>query len=195
MHRLEHEEEVVMGSVESVREVVGPALTSRGLELWDVEITRDVVRILVDRPGGIDLDALTQASGVISPLLDQNPVLAPGGRYQLEVSSPGIERTLRTPDQFRRYLGSEITVKTSVPVSGARRHRGTLVAADDGTIRLQPTDAPDGAVVELRHDQIDRARTILVWGPTPPAAGKRPGKRPARATTATAAPDAKDPES
>jgi ribosome maturation factor RimP len=184
-----------MGSVESIREVAGPALASRGLELWDVEITRDVVRILVDRPGGIDLDALTQASSVISPLLDQNPALVPFGRYQLEVSSPGLERSLRTPDQFRRYLGAEITVKTGAPVSGARRHRGTLIAADEGTIRLQPTDPPGGEVIELRHDQIDRARTVLVWGPTSPAAGKRPGKRPARAATATAALDAKDPGS
>ena len=133
-----------MGSVESIREAVEPALASRGLELWDVEITRDVVRILVDRPGGIDLDALTQASRVISPLLDQNPALVPLERYQLEVSSPGLERTLRTPDQFRRYLGAEITVKTGVPVSGARRHRGTLIAADEATIRLQPTDRPVG---------------------------------------------------
>jgi ribosome maturation factor RimP len=184
-----------MGSVESVREVVEPALTSSGLELWDVEITRDVVRILVDRPGGIDLDALTRASGVISPLLDQNPRVVPLGRYQLEVSSPGLERTLRTPEQFRRYVGSEITVKTGVPVSGARRHRGTLVAADEGTIRLQPTDGPAGSVIELRHDQIDRARTVLVWGSTPPATGKRPGKRPAGAATATVALDAKDPGS
>jgi ribosome maturation factor RimP len=184
-----------MGSAERIRNVVEPALTSRGLELWDVEITRDVLRILVDRPGGIDLDALTEASGAISPLLDENPALVPLEHYQLEVSSPGLERTLRTPEQFRRYLGSEITVKTSVPVSGARRHHGVLVGADEGAIRLQPSDVPGAGAIELRHDQIDRARTVLVWGSTPSQAPKRAAKRPARAATATVALDAKDPDS
>jgi ribosome maturation factor RimP len=182
----------VMGSVEKIRELIEPALMSQGLELWDVEVTRDVVRILVDRPGGIDLDALTDASGVISPLLDEGASAAPSGRYQLEVSSPGLERTLRTPDQYRRYVGSEITVKTTVPLAGARRHHGLLLAADDETISLRPADGPADAVMVLPRHQIDRARTVLVWGPTPRPGGKRAAVRPAPAPTATAALDSKD---
>ena len=108
---------------------------------------RDVVRIMVERPAewsprtrtlppdddrrpAVDLEALTAASGALSPVLDEHPEVVPEGRYQLEVSSPGIERTLRTPEQYRRYLDSEITVKTSAPVAGARRHRGRLIDAD-----------------------------------------------------------------
>jgi ribosome maturation factor RimP len=181
-----------MASTDSIRALAEPVLASVGLELWDVEITHDVVRIMVERPTGeegfevrsvgvagggqspaapvgrspgVDLDTLSAASGALSPLLDAHPEVVPEHHYQLEVSSPGIERTLRTPDQYRRYLNTEITVKTLTPVDGARRHRGLLIDADDDRIVLGAGDRP-GTHFELRYDQIDRARTVLVWGPT-----------------------------
>jgi ribosome maturation factor RimP len=157
------------GSSNAIRELVEPALASSGLELWDVEVSRDLVRVLVDRPGGIDLDSLATVAGrVVSPLLDEHPELTPQGRFQLEVSSPGVERTLRRLDQYQRYLGTEVSVKTSVPVAGARRHHGKLVAADESGIQIEPKDGPPGTVVELPYSQIDRARTVLVWGPAEP---------------------------
>jgi ribosome maturation factor RimP len=213
-------------STECIRELVEPVLASVGLELWDVEITRDVVRIMVERPSGpvdldalpapprpdgglrpgVDLDALSAASGALSPVLDTHPDAVPAGRYQLEVSSPGVERTLRTPEQFRRYVGSQITVKTSEPVAGARRHRGRLVDVDAAGIDMEPEEAPSERI-PLRFDQMDRARTVMVWGP---AAGRpkpgRPGSgqkvpshgtagRPAAARRTTTADNSKDPGS
>ena len=177
-----------MGTTESIRELAEPSLASVGLEIWDVEMSRDVVRILVDRQGGIDLDALTAASGVISPLLDEHPDLTPGGRYQLEVSSPGVERTLRTADQFRRYVGQEISVKTGHPIDGSRRHQGVLVRADDDGIEV----AQDGrAPFRLSYDQIERARSVLVWGPQPkPKAGGAGSANRAKAASHAAAPGA-----
>ncbi len=175
-----------MASTESIRDLAEPVLASAGLELWDVEITADVVRVMVDRPGGVDLDALSAASGVLSPLLDSHPEATPGSRYQLEVSSPGIERTLRTPAQYRRCMNSEITVKTAVAVGGARRHRGRLIDASHRGIALEPEDSP-GTSIEIDYDQIQRARTVLVWGPTPgPPGGRRRG--PSRSATGRAAP-------
>jgi ribosome maturation factor RimP len=169
-----------MAATESIRELVEPVLISAGLELWDVEIAGDVVRIMVERPGGVDLDALSAASSALSPLLDSHPEATPDNRYQLEVSSPGIERTLRTPEQYRRYVQSEITVKTSVPVSGARRHRGRLIEVGPDGIALEPDEQP-GASIHIRYDQIQRARTVLVWGPTagPPGGRRRGPSRPA----------------
>lgn len=164
-------------TTDSIRQLVEPALTSAGLELWDVEVARDVLRIMVDRPGGVDLDALSLASGVLSPLLDDHPEATPAGHYQLEVSSPGVERTLRTPEQYRRFVGTAITVKTEEPVAGSRRHKGTLVAAGDEGIAVQPEDAPRGTPLQLRYDQIDRARTILVWGPAPRPTAKAGSRR------------------
>lgn len=169
-----------MASTESIRGLAEPVLASAGLELWDVEITRDVVRIMVDRPGGIDLEALSAASSALSPLFDDHPDLAPESRYQLEVSSPGVERTLRTPGQYQRYLGTEINVKTSGPVDGARRHRGRLIEAGPEGIALEPEEAPGGRL-ELRYDQIERARTVLVWGPAAGSPGRGTTGRPTAA--------------
>jgi len=178
-----------VGSTQGIRELAEPALASVGLELWDIEASRDVLRILVDRPGGIDLDTLTLASGVLSPMLDQHPELTPGGRYQLEVSSPGVERTLRTPDQYRRYVGTEVTVKTVEPIDGARRLHGRLAAAGDEAIQLQPRDAgPDAGAVEIPYDHIERARTVLVWGPKPPPGAGRGAKKRHAPSAATAVP-------
>jgi ribosome maturation factor RimP len=168
-----------MGSTEGIRELAAPALASAGLELWDVEMAPRLVRVLVDRPGGVDLEGCAEASRLLSPLLDSHPDLVPDGSYQLEVSSPGAERTLRTVDQYRRYIGSLITVKTNAPVGGARRHQGTLAYADEDVVRIQPMEAEGDALLELRHDQIDRSRTVLVWGST----GSHP-KRPAPSRSA-----------
>jgi ribosome maturation factor RimP len=190
-------------SSDGLRELIAPVLADAGLELWDVEQSRDVVRILVERPGGIDLDGLTAASGVLSPLLDDHPELVPSARYQLEVSSPGLERTLRTPDQYRRYLGSTVSVKTTVPVGGARRHRGRLQSAGDTSVVLE-LEAPDPSgetSIELRYDQIDRTRTVLVWGPTSgrPRSGNQPGSgsrspKPAAATGAPSFHESRTPD-
>jgi ribosome maturation factor RimP len=170
------------GSADAIRELVEPALASSGLELWDVEVSRDIVRVLVDRPGGIDLDSLAEVAGqVVSPLLDDHPELTPAGRFQLEVSSPGVERTLRRVDQYRRYVGTEVSVKTTVAVDGARRHHGLLAEAGEDGIRIEPKDGPPGAVVALPYSTIDRARTVLVWGP---GAAKSPKSTQAKSTQA-----------
>ncbi|HWE56201.1 MAG TPA: ribosome maturation factor RimP [Acidimicrobiales bacterium] len=161
-------------SSDAIRALVQAALETDGLELWDVEIERDVVRLLVDRPGGIDLDALASVAGrVVSPLLDEHPEVTPDGQYSLEVSSPGVERTLRRPEHYRRYVGTEVAVKTRVAVNGARRHQGRLVSVDDDGV----TVAAEGGLVTIAHRDIERARTVLVWGPAPkPGHGSKPGQ-------------------
>jgi ribosome maturation factor RimP len=197
-----HDKEVQMGSTEGIRQLAAPALASAGVELWDVEVTRHLVRVLVERPGGIDLDGCAEASRVLSPLLDSRPDLVPDGSYQLEVSSPGAERTLRTVDQYRRYIGSLIAVKTNAPVEGARRHQGTLAYADESVVRIEPMEAVSDSLLELRHDQIDRSRTVLVWGstgshperpaPSRSAKQRRAEARNAPAPATSAAHDSKD---
>jgi ribosome maturation factor RimP len=196
-----------MGSSEAIRDLLEPALASAGLELWDVEVSRQAVRVLVDRSGGIDLDSLAKvASGVVSPLLDGHPELTPDARFALEVSSPGMERPLRTAEQYMRYLGSEVSIKTSVPVAGSRRHRGQLVAVDGPRVRISVADpaaaggAPGGEI-ELRIDQIERARTVVDWGAPKDGAPRRgaghnraaPGQKVATGASSpapsTAAPD------
>ncbi len=144
---------------------VDPVLSSAGLELWDVEITHDTVRVLVDRPGGIDLDVLSQAAGtLVAPILDAHPELTPQGRYHLEVSSPGIERKLRRPEHFARYIGAEISLKTRVEISGGRRHRGVVIEALPAGVVVEMGEPPVQTLVE--YDSIDWARTVASWSST-----------------------------
>ncbi len=151
-----------------VRQVIEPDLTAAGLEVVDVEHTGATLRVTVDRPGGIDLDTVSEASRRVSELLDRHDVVP--GRYTLEVSSPGIERSLRTPEHFRRFVGTPVTIKTTATAPGERRVDGVLESADD-----------DGIVVggrSLAYTDIERARTRFEWpntasGPRRPAT---PGK-------------------
>lgn len=145
-----------------VTSLVGPLLAAEDLDLVDVSYSGGALQVFVERPGGVDLDTLSQISSRLSRLLDEHDPVP--GRYVLEVSSPGLERPLRTPDQFRRFVGATVAVKTRVAVDGERRHRGRLDAADD-----------DGVVVggrRLAYGDVERARTVFEWGPAP-----RPDRR------------------
>jgi ribosome maturation factor RimP len=147
-----------------VQELVEPILARLGLELFDVEQKGAILRVSVDREGGVDLDALSDATRVVSAALDEADPMP--GRYTLEVSSPGLERPLRTPAHFRRYIGTTVTVKTNPDVEGERRLTGALESADD-----------DGIVVagrRLHYSDIERARTVFEWAPTPKPKGAPP---------------------
>lgn len=127
-----------------------------GLELFDLEWVGGLLRVTIDSPTGIDLEALGSATTLVSQALDAADPDPFPGRYVLEVSSPGLERPLRAPAHFRRFVGSKVAVKTKPSVEGDRRLTGTLEAADD-----------HGCVVEgrrLSYDDIDRARTVFEWG-------------------------------
>ena len=181
-----------MGPAEAIRDLAESPLAAAGLELWDVEIGPDVVRLLVDRPGGVDLDSLTTASAALSPLLDARPDLVPVATYQLEVSSPGVERPLRTPSQYRRYLGETVAVKTTEPVAGGRRLRGALVAADEECILVALDDKPAGTpAVRVPYSVISRATTVLAWGPAPKPDPRRPS-RSASTRSPSTSPSSKD---
>ncbi|MGA2837707.1 MAG: ribosome maturation factor RimP [Acidimicrobiales bacterium] len=148
-----------------------PVVTGEGLELVDVEVKSGVLQVTVDREGGVDLEALTDANRAVSALLDElDPV---PGRYSLEVSSPGIERPLRTPAHFAKAVGSTVSVKTRPQVPGERRLRGVLVAADEGGFSLA-VEGSDGDPVALAYTDVDRVRTVFVWG-----GQDRPGGGPA----------------
>ncbi len=150
-----------------------PVIAAARLELVDVELRSGVLLVTVDREGGVDLEALTDANRAVSGVLDElDPI---PGRYTLEVSSPGVERTLRTPAHFVKAVGETVTVKTRPQVPGDRRRRGVLVAADDHGLTLAEEGGPDGGV-RLAYSDIDKARTVFIWGPEPKA-GKKAGRK------------------
>ncbi len=152
-----------------------PVVAAADLELVDVETKSGVLQVTVDREGGVDLEALTAANRAVSAVLDELDPFP--GRYSLEVSSPGIERPLRTPAHFAKAVGALVTVKTRPQVPGERRLRGTLLASDGEGFTLA-VEGSDDEPVRLAYGDIDRARTVFVWGgkdtPGGPA-GKKTG--------------------
>jgi len=160
----------------AVRAAAEPVLSSLGLELVDVEVVgagrARTLRLTVDRDGGIDLDTLAEANRPVLEALDAVEALT--GPYTLELSSPGLERPLRRPAEFRRFVGTTVSVKSHDPVAGARRHRGLLAEADDAGIGLEV----DGEHRRFSYDAIASARTVFEWGPAPKPTG--PAKRAAK---------------
>ncbi len=153
----------------AVRPVVEPILASLDLELYDLQAGPQLVRILVDGPDGVSSDDLATATRVISRRLDEiDPI---PGTYTLEVSSPGVERPLRTPHHFRGAIGESVTVKCGPGVEGDRRVNGTLIAADDDGITVA-LDDPEGTRRTLRHLDIAKARTTFAWDSTGSATRK-----------------------
>jgi ribosome maturation factor RimP len=155
-----------MSVAERVRRIVEPLLVEQGLECFDVEFGGGRLVVMADRPGGVDLDALTEATRRISVALDQEDPVP--GRYLLEVSSPGLERRLRTPAHFERFVGATISVKVAPSAEGARRVTGRLDTVDDSGIIV------DGR--SIAFDDIERAQTVFEWGPSPKPGKPNPGK-------------------
>lgn len=141
--------------------LVTPVIEGAGLELVEVAFRREsgrrVLRVVVDRDGGVDLDTIADLSEKVSRRLDLEG-FAPGS-YALEVSSPGIERTLRAPAEYRRSVGDMVRLKTTTPIEGRTVLKGTLVSADDGGVTI----AADGAELHVRYADIASARTVVDW--------------------------------
>lgn len=145
-----------------VRELVEPVVAAHDLELFDIDQNGSTLVVTVEHEGGVDIDALGVVTRAISRALDRDDPIA--GRYTLEVSSPGLERKLRTPRHFAWAIGREVSIKTVPSYVGERRMQGTVSAADEGGIVL---DVDDGARVRVAYDEIDSARTVFEWGPGP----------------------------
>jgi len=147
--------------------LVRPVVEAAGLELWDVTYRKEggrmVLRVVVDREGGLDLDVISETSERVSRRLDLEDF--GGRRYFLEVSSPGLERPLKEPRHFRRSVGERVKVKTVEPVGGRKVFEGALVSADAEAIVI----ASDGGELRVPYEDVASARTVFEWG----AAGSR----------------------
>jgi ribosome maturation factor RimP len=154
---------------------LSPVVEARGLELVDVEIHGAQLTVFVDREGGIGLDDLGETTKDVSAALDRIDPLP--GRYTLTVSSPGLERRLRTPAHFARAVGETVTVRADAGTADVRRLTGTLASADETGCTLTGPEVPGGEV-RINYDQIERARTVFDWGPAPRRAKSEKVKRP-----------------
>jgi ribosome maturation factor RimP len=156
-------------------DALSPIVEARGLDLVDVEVQGAQLTVFVDREGGVGLDDLGEATKEVSAALDRIDPMP--GRYTLTVSSPGLERRLRTPAHFARAVGEAVTVRVDAGTADVRRLTGTLQSADETGCTLAGPDVPGGEV-RINYDQIERARTVFEWGPAPRRAKSERVKRP-----------------
>lgn len=171
-----------MSLSDRVRDIVLPILSSHEVELYDFDVRIPLVRVVVDREGGVNLDTLAAVTRAVSRALDDADLIT--SRYTLEVTSPGVERPLRTPEQFARAVGEVVTLRTLPEVEGERRVRGVLASADELGISVRLDEGEDAVETEVKpegeaepvvrtltYGEIERARTVFEWG----APGPKPG--------------------
>jgi ribosome maturation factor RimP len=147
-------------TAEELARLLEPTVERLGYELMDLELRlggrSGVVRLFIDHPDGVGLDDCEKVSLAVSALLDvEDPV---PGNYNLEVSSPGLDRKLTKVEHFQRFEGETVKVQMRFPIEGRRRFRGTLVSSDDENIVVEV----DGESFSLPLKTIDTARLVPV---------------------------------
>jgi ribosome maturation factor RimP len=149
--------------IERVERAVAPVLDSYGLTLVDTEWQREwrrwVLRVFVDKPGGVSVGECQAASREMGDLLDVTGLVEPA--YDLEISSPGLSRELRKDREFVWAVGKDLSCWLRAPVDGRRELAGRLMA-------VSPTDLtiaePDGRTVEVPRAAVSRARLDFEFG-------------------------------
>ncbi|HEX2057195.1 MAG TPA: ribosome maturation factor RimP [Actinomycetota bacterium] len=153
-----------MGALEEVRDLAEAVTQRRSLRLWDVEMGgqpgRAIVRVFVEGDDGVDLDTVAEVAEEISRGLDlRDPI---PGRYTLEVSSPGLERSLKVPDHWRASAGKKVTVKTKEKLVGdSHRLDGTVESTTEDSVLLRTNGSSES--VEVPFSAIRSARTVFEW--------------------------------
>ena len=154
-----------MADLKKIEQLIDPVLTEKSLELVDVELQREetdwVLRILIDKEGGVNLDDCAGASYEISALFEvEDPIST---AYRLEVSSPGLDRPLKKPADYVRFTGELVKVVMLEAIDpderGTKRKAfvGILLGLENDMIRVEQQDS-QGGIVELPLDEIKSAR-------------------------------------
>ena len=116
-----------------------PILGDEGLELVDVEFQREkqgwVLRVYIDKPGGVTLDDCTDISYQLSAVLDVEDLIDTS--YTLEVSSPGLTRPLKELNDYERYKGQLVKIKTYKPIDGKKVFRGKLIGLENKIVKIE----------------------------------------------------------
>ena len=143
---------------ETVREAIEPTVTELGYRIWDItygKIGADYhLEITIDSDDGIDIDDCEKVHRAIDPILDEvDPI---EGFYYLEVSSPGVERELRTEEHISLSVGQRVEARLFAPIDGRKSLRGALLAFEDGAITLEC----DGATVSVNKSDVSKLTTV-----------------------------------
>lgn len=147
--------------------LLGPVVAGLGCELWEVEyapragggLLRLYIDTIGDSPEGITLDDCERVSRAVSATLDAADPIA--GHYTLEVSSPGLDRVLRTRAHFERFAGERVRLEMMQPIDGRKKFSGRLAEVGSSEITLELESGKAGlSTIRLPIDDIHRARLV-----------------------------------
>ena len=149
--------------ISRIEEIAQRVATSEGIEVVEVEVKgggkNQFVRISIDKPEGVSHAVCELISQQVGTILDVEDVV-PGGRYTLEVSSPGIERKLLKPQDYQRFQGQKAHISLRDPIEGRRNWDGTLAGIENGMIALET--AP-GKTVQIPLEGVQKANLKFEW--------------------------------
>jgi ribosome maturation factor RimP len=151
--------------IEQIREIVERVAADFGLEVVEAELKGGgkarILRIYIDKAGGVTLDDCANVSREVSTILDVEDVV-PGGQYTLEVSSPGLDRKLLKPADYERFAGSRVKLQTREAVNGSRHFEGRLQGLKDGRVALEipAKKKVPAAQVEVELSNVEKANLV-----------------------------------
>ncbi len=128
-----------MKITEQVAAFAQPIVEEHGCSLWDVEYVREgadyILRLYIDKEGGVDISDCEAVSRAVDPILDEKDPIP--GSYQFEVCSAGLERALKRPSDFQQFMNSPVTVKLYRPHNGLKEIPGILRGYEDGRVTVE----------------------------------------------------------
>ena len=128
-----------MKVTEKVAQFARPVVEAHGCELWDMEYVREgserFLRLYIDKDGGVDITDCEKISRAVDPILDEEDPIAES--YHFEVCSAGLERALKRPGDFERFMGSAVMVKLYRPRNGLKELPGILRGYEDGRVTVE----------------------------------------------------------
>ncbi len=152
---MREEADVLSKKEQQLLDALSPRASEEGVEIVTLEVVgakkAPTIRVFIDTEDGVSFDELSAAQAWINDLMDELDPFP--GAYMLEVSSPGIDRPLRTPEHFARFVGDTAVVKTTSPIDGRSAFTGAIEAASPSEIQL----VVDGQSVSIPFDNIKRA--------------------------------------
>lgn len=142
-----------------LNEIVKNTVEGLGFELWGYEYRPHtesaLLRIFIEKDGGISIEDCSKVSRQIGAVLDVENIIPVA--YILEVSSPGMDRVLFTPEQYQDYIGDTLKIRTRTPISERRNFKGSLVETSETIVTIKV----DNQEFEIPFESIDRARLVL----------------------------------
>lgn len=146
-----------MAIIDAISELLDPIVAELGVSVYDLEFNGGVLRVAIEKPEGVDLDALTEVNRRLSRAIDLHDPIP--SKFNLEVTSPGLERKLRTEAHWASAVGDDVRVKLRSGAESERRFTATVVSTTGNSVKLKTSDGE----TEVPFDDISSAKTIFDW--------------------------------